>query len=177
MTGSASDAGRYAEAFLAAVSEGWQTLLNSLSQSLAPGTDLRRRLQAAGRDEATLQAILQEQLPPGTPAPFLRLVTVMAADDTLDRLPAVAEELELLLHGGGARHVTAEITSAVQLTDERQAQLTDQLRTEHGNELEVRFSVDPALLGGLRIRVGDQLTDLSVASSLQALRDDVMASV
>jgi F-type H+-transporting ATPase subunit delta len=177
MTGSASDAGRYAEAFLAAAWDGWQTLLNSLSQSLAPGTDLRCRLQSAGRDEAALQAILQEQLPDGIPAPFLRLVTVMAADDRLDQLPAVAGELDELLHGGGARQVTAEITSAIQLSAERREQLTAQLRAEHGSELEVRFSVEPALMGGLRIRVGDQLTDLSVASSLQALRDDVMASV
>lgn len=62
----------------------------------------------------------------------------------------------------------AEITSALPLTDAEQAKVTAALKAPM-----VSFKVDPNILGGLIVRVGDQVVDDSVAGQMSALRDSL----
>lgn len=63
---------------------------------------------------------------------------------------------------------TAEITSALPLQDDEAGRLRSSLRAST-----VEFKVDPRILGGLIVRVGDQVVDNSVASQMNALRDSL----
>lgn len=63
---------------------------------------------------------------------------------------------------------TAEVTSALPLTDQEKQQVKQTLNAE-----QVRFRVDPNILGGLIVRVGDQVVDDSVASRMSALRESL----
>jgi F-type H+-transporting ATPase subunit b len=63
---------------------------------------------------------------------------------------------------------TAQVTSAVPLTDAEQARIKQTLKVDT-----VNFSVDPSILGGLIIRVGDQVVDNSVASRMNAMRESL----
>jgi F-type H+-transporting ATPase subunit delta len=63
-----------------------------------------------------------------------------------------------------------EVTSAVPLTDAERQTLEARLRARYGAELPVRFKVDPTILGGLVVRVGDQMVDGSLAAKLNQLR-------
>ena len=67
---------------------------------------------------------------------------------------------------GGPKAVVAEVTSAVELTSEERAAIEKRLVDQFGLGLDFRFNVDPDILGGLLIRVGDKLLDTSVASRL-----------
>jgi F-type H+-transporting ATPase subunit b len=60
----------------------------------------------------------------------------------------------------------AEVVSALPLSDEEKEQVNKALSVES-----VEFKVDPRILGGLVIRVGDQVVDNSVAGQMDALRD------
>jgi ATP synthase F1 delta subunit len=71
----------------------------------------------------------------------------------------------------------AEITSAIALSDDEKEQIRKRLIAEHGEGLSFTFEVDPALLGGLRVRVGDRLIDNSVASRLATLREALSSVV
>jgi len=68
------------------------------------------------------------------------------------------------LAGKGGEKAT--ITSALPLTDEEKAKVKSQLGVE-----DVAFKVDPAILGGLVVRVGDRVVDDSVANVMSAMRD------
>ena len=71
-----------------------------------------------------------------------------------------------------ARHrgeVAAEVTSAHPLTEDQVGELKQQLRTRVGREVAVDLSVDPALLGGLVVRIGSQMIDSSIRTRLNAL--------
>lgn len=59
----------------------------------------------------------------------------------------------------------AQVLSAVPLTPEEQARIKDELACAA-----VEFRVDPRLLGGLQVRIGDRVLDGSVAGQLEALR-------
>lgn len=61
-----------------------------------------------------------------------------------------------------------EITSAVRLTDAEKAEVKKALGLQ-----EVTFKVDPSILGGLIIRVGDKVVDNSVASRMSAMQDSL----
>lgn len=58
----------------------------------------------------------------------------------------------------------AEVVSALPLTNDEQANLKGSIKAEN-----VSFKVDPKILGGLIVRVGDQVVDDSVASRMSAL--------
>ena len=68
----------------------------------------------------------------------------------------------------GAR--TAEITSALPLMSEEKQTICDTLQTHLGSQVTINFRVEPAIMGGLVIRVGDQVVDGSVAGQLEDLR-------
>ena len=63
---------------------------------------------------------------------------------------------------------SGEVTSAVPLTDAEQAQVKRTLNLE-----QITFKVNPSILGGLIIRVGDKVVDSSVASRMSAMRDSL----
>lgn len=63
---------------------------------------------------------------------------------------------------------SAEVTSALPLTDAEQNRIKSSL-----NASSVAFKVNPSILGGLVIRVGDQVVDNSVAGQMSALRDSL----
>jgi F-type H+-transporting ATPase subunit delta len=64
----------------------------------------------------------------------------------------------------------ARVTSAVALSDEQQERLRDVLRREFGRDVRLQIAVDPALIGGFTVRLGDELIDASVLRNLEAAR-------
>lgn len=72
-----------------------------------------------------------------------------------------------------ARHrgeVTADVTTAHALTSEQLDALTDTLRGKVGKNVKVQTRVDPALLGGLVVKIGSRMIDSSIRTKLNALK-------
>jgi len=65
--------------------------------------------------------------------------------------------------------IEARIVSAIQLTGEQQSSLLQILRKYTGMEVRTSYNVDPGLLGGVLIRIGDQVLDGSIRTRLSAL--------
>jgi ATP synthase F1 delta subunit len=70
--------------------------------------------------------------------------------------------------------VRAEATTAVPLTDDQRARLTAVLARVTGRRVVLDERVDPDVLAGVRVRVGDRLIDGSAAGRLQRLRDELL---
>jgi F-type H+-transporting ATPase subunit delta len=66
---------------------------------------------------------------------------------------------------------TAKVESAVALSPEVQADVTNKLSRIYGQGLNISFAQNPALLGGLRIKVGSDVYDGSVEARLQSLAE------
>ena len=65
----------------------------------------------------------------------------------------------------------AKVESAVALTPEQQSGVSANLQKMYGNGLNLSFHVNPALVGGLRVKVGSDVFDGSVAARLQELEE------
>ena len=66
--------------------------------------------------------------------------------------------------------VTAEVTSATELSDGQSQSLADALKSAIGKSVAVSTKVDPTILGGLIVRVGSRMVDSSLKSKLQRLK-------
>ena len=64
----------------------------------------------------------------------------------------------------------ARVTSAVTLTAAQQEQLAEALRARYGHDVRLQLVVDPSLVGGITVRIGDELLDGSVARQLVEAR-------
>lgn len=74
-----------------------------------------------------------------------------------------------ILDGASAAGVAAEVTSALPLTSAEQATVKKDL----AGASSVTFRVDPAILGGLIVRVGDRIIDGSARGKLEGLRESI----
>lgn len=66
--------------------------------------------------------------------------------------------------------VGIELTSAVRLDDQSRQHIRRQLETATGKKVELHEAVDPGIIGGLVVRVGDTIIDSSLQGRLKALR-------
>lgn len=65
------------------------------------------------------------------------------------------------------------VTSAVELDDSIVQKVGDEISERTGQEIELTSEVDPDLIGGLRLRVGNRILDASIRSRLDKLRREV----
>ncbi|WP_373740784.1 F0F1 ATP synthase subunit delta [Neisseria sp.] len=95
-------------------------------------------------------------------------VLVLSEQKRLSILPAVYaqfQDLSLAL----SNTKPAVIYSAYELTQNQIAELVAVLKQRFGADLEVETAIDSALIGGVKVEVGDQVLDLSVRNKLTAL--------
>jgi F-type H+-transporting ATPase subunit b len=75
----------------------------------------------------------------------------------------------VVLEGADLTGDSAEVTSALPLSKEEQAAVKENVLDKMGAKTNVEFHVDPQILGGLIIRVGDKVLDGSVSGQLESL--------
>ena len=122
-------------------------------------------------DEAKRQAI--GTLLPGDADKFVRnLLLLMLDRGRLDLLPGVVETFrELVLEDRGI--AIANITTAIELQPAELRQVVAQLARLVDKEIEPRTFVDPAIIGGVVVHVGDTLIDGSVRTQIAQLREQM----
>ncbi|HET7494313.1 MAG TPA: ATP synthase F1 subunit delta [Candidatus Limnocylindrales bacterium] len=121
------------------------------------------------RAEAT-SSMLGERI--STPA--RNLVQLMLRRGRIEDLPRVAAEFRRLDdERQGITHATA--VSATELTADEVRALTQRLEQSTGGRIALQVDVDPDLLGGIVVRVGDRMIDGSVRGRLERLRNQLIS--
>ncbi len=72
--------------------------------------------------------------------------------------------------------IDVKVTSAVKLTDNQLQSISKKLAERTGKNIELKSSVDPAIIGGIRLQIGHQLLDATVTGRLTALREELLRS-
>jgi F-type H+-transporting ATPase subunit delta len=171
---------RYAEAaFELATRDGsvdaWRDGLHNAAALLADRR-VSRILDDPARPFADRRKVLDELLGTRVHKPAANLVRLLAQRGRLDIVPLVAAEFQRLLNRQRGI-VEATVTSASALDDSETKALTARVESMTGAQVDLRTVVDPALIGGLTIRVGDTLLDASVRGRLERLRDQLVADI
>jgi F-type H+-transporting ATPase subunit b len=79
----------------------------------------------------------------------------------------------VILDDADLKGEAAEVTSALPLTEAEQKTIKGELLGKLGSKAEIAFNVNPRILGGLVVRVGDKVVDGSVAGQIQSLRESL----
>jgi F-type H+-transporting ATPase subunit delta len=108
----------------------------------------------------------------GTPA--LNLIKLMIRRGRIHELPRLAAEFQRLDNARQGITIAAAI-SAAPLTEDEIAALTRRMEQFTGGRIELGVQVDPSLLGGVVVRVGDRLIDGSVRGRLERLRNQLVS--
>jgi F-type H+-transporting ATPase subunit delta len=168
-------AGRYATALFELASESnaidaVKADFERFEALLADSADLMRLVRSpvfsAEEQTQALSAVLDRAGIGGLAAKFLKLVT------SNRRLFAVRDMIKgyrtlVAQHKGEA---TAEVTVAEQLKDEHLAALRAALKAVSGKDVDLDIKVDPAIIGGLVVKLGSRMIDSSLRTKLNAIR-------
>ena len=143
--------------------------LAAVAQALAESDDFKALTTSplVGRDEAVkaVKATAKAMQLDTITGNFLG---VLAKNRRLGQLPGVIRAFNTL----SARHrgeLTAEVVSAHNLDDGQVDALRQNLRTRMGRDIAVDLRVDPAILGGLVVKIGSQMIDGSIRTKLNNL--------
>lgn len=168
-------AGRYASALFDLAKDASQVKeveadLTKFQALLDESDDLRRMVRSpviSSDDQShAIEAIVSKAGIGGLAANFLKLIAANR------RLFAAADMIKGF-HALAARdrgEVSAQVTSAIPLTDAQIDELKAALKASIGKDLTLSTSVDPALLGGLIVKVGSRMIDSSLKTKLQNLK-------
>jgi F-type H+-transporting ATPase subunit delta len=137
---------------------------------VAESADLERLVRSpvfsADEQLQAVSAVLDRAGIGGLAAKFVKLVT------TNRRLFAVRDMVrgyrELVAQHKG--EATAEITVAEQLKDDHIAALRSSLKTVSGKDVDLNIKVDPAIIGGLVVKLGSRMVDSSLRTKLNAIK-------
>lgn len=172
----ASLAGRYASALFGLARDERQiesvgTSLDVLRQALADSREFSQLVASPliDRDEAAraFAAIAGElRLDPIT-ANFLQVLARNGRKGQL--LPVIRAFRRLASEHRG--ETTAEVVTAHPLKDDQIARLKTQLRARAGRDVAIETRVDPAILGGIKVKLGSQMIDASIRTKLNRLAE------
>jgi len=169
---------RYAEAAfelasLDATHERWESDLRLAAEAMADErvADVvdNPAIPLANREEV-IQRLLGRQIGPHA----LNLVKLLVRRGRIEILPAVVAHFGRLLDESRGT-VAATVTSAAPLQEEQAESVRTRVEAMTGRDVRMTADVDPELIGGLVVRVGDQLIDASVRGRLERLRDQLVA--
>ena len=166
----------YAEAAFALAREGnvlssWSAMLRYASAVVADPA-MARALDnpkfTAGDKESLILSVCGDKLD----AMGRRFVKVLVEADRVAVLPQVAALFDDLKNDAEGVAM-ARIDSAFPLSDAQVAELKGALEKRFGKKIEATVNVDPELVGGARITVGDTVIDASVQAQLQSMANQL----
>ena len=170
----ASLAGRYAAALFELARDQKQlesvgTSLASVRQALIESSDFKELTTSPlVSREAAAKAVAGAASTMGLDPLTTNFLGVLAQNRRLAQLPAIIRAFNILA-ASYRGETTAEVTSAHPLTDDQIASLKTNLKTRLGRDVAVDLSVDPAILGGLVVKIGSQMIDGSIRTKLNSL--------
>ncbi len=168
-------AGRYARALfdLATENKAVADVASSLSSFqglIDESEDLQRLMRSpvfkAEDQAAAIEAIASKAGIKGLALNFLK---VMGSNRRLAAVPAAISAFHLLVSQSKGE-TTAEVTSAEKLSAKQLADLKAALKAASGSDVAIDAKVDPAILGGLIVKVGSRMMDNSLRTKLNSLK-------
>lgn len=164
---------RYALAIMAFLEEdessadAWSDAVEAL-EALTAERSYVAALQADGMTDESFQEIVRRVVP-DIGAAQINLLRLLRRKNRLALGSSIASYYRELLdeRRGLARAI---VRTAVEIDDERRERFAEELARRTGRTVKLETEVDPELIGGAVVRIGDRLIDGSTRAALRALR-------
>ena len=169
----------YAEALLALARkagdlQAWGRLIDDVANAMERDERLRLFLQAPQVSADQKNAVLSKAYEDRAPRLFLRYLQQLVKNRRQMLIPAIANEYRDLVDEAEGR-IHAEVTLALPVDDEQREAIARQLSRTLGRPVVPQVRINPNILGGIIVRVGDRVMDGSVRKRLGLLRGRMLA--
>ena len=164
----------YAETLLALAerahdTSGWGAMINDIASAVRRDRTLRRFLASPKIAPRLKKQILSKALDDRVPRIFLRYLEALIDNRRQTLIPEIAGAYSDLLEEREGR-VHAEVTVARNVDADGEGSIARNLSRALGKTVVPHLSVDPTIIGGIVVRVGDTVIDGSVRRRLALLR-------
>ena len=144
--------------------------LNGFDALIGESEDLKRLVQSpvfSAEDQVNAISAIADKL--SVDALVVNFLKVVAGNRRLFALPGMIKAFAQIAaaHRG---EITADVTSAHALTAEQETELKAALKSVTGKDVTLVVTVDPAILGGLIVKVGSRQIDTSLRTKLSTLK-------
>ncbi len=169
----------YAEALLelarrAEDAAGWGKLIRDVANGVEQDITLKHFLESPRISEAQKSEVFFQALGDRVPRHFLRFLQTLVRKRRQMLIPEIAAEYEALVDVVEGR-VHANVTVAKTATAVDEARISEHLSRVVGKKVVPHMNVNPAILGGIVIRIGDTVMDGSVRKRLARLKGHMLA--
>jgi F-type H+-transporting ATPase subunit delta len=170
----------YAEALLALATkadnrEGFGAMIRDVANAMGNTETLRRFLESPRVSAAAKNEVFSKAFGDRVPRLFLRFLQKLVANRRQMLIPEIATEYQNLLDDAEGR-LHAEVTVASPLSDTESAAVATKLSGALGKTIVPHVVVNPAIMGGIVVKVGDVVMDGSVRRRLSSLAHQVRAT-
>jgi F-type H+-transporting ATPase subunit delta len=161
----------YAEALFRVAKSGnlaaWSDLVSEMAQ-VASHPDVKAFANNPKLSDKQIAETFLSLLKSNVTSEAKNFVATLVENGRLSLLPEIGEQFHALKNAqeGAA---DAEITSAFDMSDAQVKDLVATLERKFGRKLNPSVTVDPSLIGGVRVAVGDEVLDTSVRAKLQKM--------
>jgi F-type H+-transporting ATPase subunit delta len=164
----------YAETLLALASkandlEGWGAMMTDVADAVETDSSLRHFLESPRIDKRVKNEVLGKAFADRLPRSLLRFLQAVVSHRRERLIPQIATEYQVLVDEKEGR-VHAQVTTAREADEALRDVVSTQLARTLGRKVVTHYTVNPAILGGVVVRVGDTVMDGSVRRRLGVLR-------
>ena len=168
----------YAEALLELAKRakdlrGWGAILEGIADAMRRDAKLRAFLETPRVDAASKNAVLRKALTDRAPAKFVRFIESVVTHRRQMLIPVIATEYMDLVDVAENR-MHAHVTVARESDSKSSVLIAERLSKVFRKEVVPHVTVDPRIIGGAVVRVGDTVMDGSVRRKLGILRRQML---
>jgi F-type H+-transporting ATPase subunit delta len=169
----------YAEALLelarrAEDPAGWGKLIRDVATGMQQDVTVLHFLESPKISEAQKNEVFFQALGDRVPRHFLRFLQILVRKRRQMLIPQISGEYDKLLDVHEGR-VHASVTVARETSAVDEARIAEQLSRVIGKTVVPHTTVNPAILGGVIVKIGDTVMDGSVRRRLARLRGRILA--
>ena len=155
--------------------EVWGALIDAISVGMRENPTLRTFLESPKLSAARKIELLKKAMASGVPPVFLRFLETVILKRRQMLIPEIASEYRMLIDESEDR-VHVNVTVAREPAQPEKDALVKQLSRLFGKRVVPHISLNPAILGGVIVKVGDTVMDGSVRRRLATLKQRMLAT-
>ncbi|MEM6393174.1 MAG: ATP synthase F1 subunit delta [Planctomycetota bacterium] len=143
--------------------------VESLGELLGESPELRNLLENPAVSSQTRADTINRVFGGRADDLLVKFLLVLNAKDRLATLPGITAAFGHLMDERSGR-LPVEVTFANPPSDAELGRVRDQVSASTGKQAQLTVQIDPDIIGGVRLRIGDQLIDATVAARLRRLQ-------
>lgn len=159
----------YAQGLVQAALGDWLDQLEAVQRNVRHHPETMLQLADANTPPSQRETAVRSLIPASAAPEVARFVRLMAQNGDIRLLEEVLRQIHSIVPSLEDQ-AQIIVTSAHTLSATERDKVEAKLRADYGADKGIQYEVEPELLGGLRIQVGDRVIDHTVAARLEALR-------